>query len=288
MADFRFTRNLSGHPKLKKICADIEEDIYRGFKDDKKAIADASMDVKLAAAYIKEQFAFCAEKTEYDASVLDKFNEAWSMRNILDDMENLSEDRRSINKAGSIAEDMNDMLLYLFLRRIPEELNCPMQPTDEEEEMNYMDKSVWEIARDFHAPLQREAPWILHDASYYDDASMVRYQNDLFDWFDRQDKEAQKKVIQAVKVFKFQKRAAMCLLILVMLPGVMIAFAELAIYAWLSDRVIGWFTSAGHLTAAGTPFFYWMFTGVAYAVFGIPLYELNKYIMKKIDKLHLF
>ena len=42
MADFRFTRNLSGHPKLKKICADIEEDIYRGFKDDKKAIADAS------------------------------------------------------------------------------------------------------------------------------------------------------------------------------------------------------------------------------------------------------
>ena len=136
MADFRFTRNLSGHPKLKKICADIEEDIYRGFKDDKKAIADASMDVKLAAAYIKEQFAFCAEKTEYDASVLDEFNEAWSMRNILDDMENLSEDRRSINKAGTIAEDMNDILLYLFLRRIPEELNCPMQPTDEEEEMN--------------------------------------------------------------------------------------------------------------------------------------------------------
>ena len=280
MADFRFTRNLSRHPKLKKICADIEEDIYRGFKDDKKAIADASMDVKLAAAYIKEQFAFCAEKTEYDASVLDEFNEAWSMRNILDDMENLSEDRRSINKAGTIAEDMNDMLLYLFLRRIPEELNCPMQPTDEEEEMNYMDKSVWEIARDFHAPLQREAPWILHDASYYDDASMVRYQNDLFDWFDRQDDEAQKKIVQAVRVFKLQKRAGACLETIWALPFAVLIMAELGLYAWLSNLASGWIAG---FTAAVAPIFYWVFTGSAYAFLGFSMYGINKYIYKKLE-----
>ena len=78
MADFRFTRNLSGHPKLKKICADIEEDIYRGFKDDKKAIADASMDVKLAAAYIKETAGAPVYIHEADVPMLSDGNKALS------------------------------------------------------------------------------------------------------------------------------------------------------------------------------------------------------------------
>lgn len=280
MTDFMFTRNVSGHPKLKKLCADIEDDIYRGGKDDKQAVADASKDIRLAAEYIKEQLTFCVGKQVYDDSVLGE-QDKWSrLCYVLEDMESLSEDRKTINKAIAIAEDINEKLLGTFLKSIPEELACPAAAEEEPDETNYTDRSVWEIARDFDTPLQRKAPWIVHEPNYYNDASMVRYQNDFLDWFDRQDDEAQKKIVQAVRVFKLQKRAGACLKTILALPFSVLIMAELSLYAWLSNLASGWIAG---FTAAVAPIFYWVFTGIVYAFLGFSMYGINKYIYKKLE-----
>lgn len=219
-------------------------------------------------------------KQVYDDSMLEE-QDKWSrLRYVLEDMESLSEDRKTINKAIAIAEDINEKLLGTFLKSIPHELARPAAVEEEPDETNYTDRSVWEIARDFDTPLQRKAPWIVHEPNYYKDASMVRYQNDFLDWFDRQDDEAQKKIVQAIRVFKLQKRAGTCLKMISAVPSAVLIMAELSLYAWLSNLASGWIAG---FTAAVAPIFYWVFTGSVYAFLGFSMYGINKYIYKKLE-----